>query len=96
MKALVFVAFFGLIFIAFHEDNQIDLLRDRIYDLERATRAPVEVRGQRPAGNNNGAQSRPQPETHDERVERAHREVAQRRREYCDNHPNLTVRIGCE
>jgi hypothetical protein len=34
-------------------------------------------------------------ETHDEMVERVHREAAQRRLEYCNNHPNLAVRIGC-
>jgi hypothetical protein len=35
-------------------------------------------------------------ETHDEMVDRVHRESMQRRKEYCDRHPNLSVRIGCE
>jgi len=35
-------------------------------------------------------------ETHDELVARVHRESAQRRKDYCDSHPNLSLRIGCE
>jgi hypothetical protein len=38
----------------------------------------------------------PAPETHDEKVERVHRESAQRRKAYCDSHPNLAIRIGCD
>jgi hypothetical protein len=39
---------------------------------------------------------KPRAETHDELVARIHRESMQRRKDYCDSHPNLSVRIGCE
>jgi hypothetical protein len=35
-------------------------------------------------------------ETHDETVDRIHRESAQRRKDYCDSHPFLSFRVGCQ
>ena len=37
----------------------------------------------------------PHPETHDELVARKRQEASERRRAFCDAHPDLIVRIGC-
>ena len=36
------------------------------------------------------------PETHDQLVARKRAEANQRRHDWCDAHPGLTVRTGCE
>ncbi len=77
----------GLGFVVMHLDNQLDVLRDKVAYLDRP-RAEVPKVVAPPV------QSK--AETHDEMVERIRRESLRRRKEYCDSHPNLTIRIGCD
>jgi hypothetical protein len=88
MKTLAVFLFASLGFVLIHEDNQLDLLRDKVAYLEH------HQVGQDAKPINPAPASR--AETHDEVVERARSESMRRRKEYCDSHPNLTVRIGCE
>jgi hypothetical protein len=89
---LVAFVLFGLGFVVYHQINQLDLMRDRVDDLEQdferqAVSPPVKKPVVIPSTH---------IETHDEKVDRLRRESAQRRKEYCDSHPNLSIRIGCE
>ncbi len=77
----------GLGFVVMHLDNQLDVLRDKVAYLDRH-------RVEAPKGVAPPVQSK--AETHDEMVARVRADAARRRREYCDSHPNLTVRIGCD
>jgi hypothetical protein len=87
MRFLAFIMLFGLGFVVYHLDNQIELLRNKVYDLEHKSSKIVNEPVVVPV--------KPHPETHDEIVDRVRSEAAKRRQEYCNNHPNLAVRIGC-
>jgi hypothetical protein len=98
VRGAIVILLFGLGFVVMHQDNQLDQLRNRIQDLERSSRAEVpksRASQERRWGSFDSPESA-KPETHDEKVERVRRESAQRRKAYCDSHPNLAVRIGCE
>jgi hypothetical protein len=97
MKALAWLAFFGLAFVAYHEDDKIERLSNRIYDVEhRDIDPPVKPKQAKPSETHEELIERKHNETHEELIERKRSESERRRKEYCDSHPNLAVRIGCQ
>jgi hypothetical protein len=82
--------FLSLGFVIYHQDNQLDLLRNRIGTLERHDELKI-VSAAKPA-----KMPVAKVEEHDEKVERLRHEAMQRKKDYCNAHPNLAIRIGCE